>query len=163
MVLEPVVYGGGQEHGLRSGTENVALAVGPGAAADLAREHLGTDGPRRTAELRDRLHHRLADSLGSVWLNGHPDRRLPNTLNVSTTGVPGDALLAAIPELAASTGSACHAGITDPSPVLSAMGIDRDRALSAVRLSLGRWTTGPDIDRAAGLLIAAARQLRLRS
>lgn len=65
-----------------------------------------------------------------------------------------------VPELAASTGSACHAGTTDPSPVLTAMGIDLDRALSEVRLSLGRWTTGPDIDRAAELLIVAAGRLR---
>jgi cysteine desulfurase len=160
LTLEPVVYGGGQERGLRSGTENVALAVALGAAADLARADLASDGPSRLAALRDRLHDRLADALGHVRVNGHPDRRLPNTLNLSITGVPGDALLAAVPDLAASTGSACHAGTTDPSPVLSAMGIDRDRALSAVRLSLGRWTTGPDIDRAAELIIAAAQRLR---
>ena len=94
-----------------------------------------------------------------MWLNGHPDRRLPNTLNLSITGVPGDELLAAAPELAASTGSACHAGTTEPSPVLSAMGIDRDRALSAVRLTVGRWTTSSDIDRAAELLANAHRLL----
>jgi cysteine desulfurase len=160
LTLEPVVYGGGQEHGLRSGTENVALAVALGGAADLARADLDSDGPSRVVALRDRLHDRLADELGRVWVNGHPDRRLPNTLNLSIIGVPGDALLAATPELAASTGSACHAGTTDPSPVLSAMGIHRDGALSAVRLSLGRWTTGPDIDRAAEVLITAARRLR---
>ena len=95
-----------------------------------------------------------------MWLNGHPDRRLPNTLNLSITGVPGDALLAATPELAVSTGSACHSGTTEPSPVLSAMRINRDRALSAVRLTLGRWTTEPEIDRAAELLAATARRAR---
>jgi cysteine desulfurase len=160
LVLEPDIYGGGQEHGLRSGTENVALAVALGAAADLARDELTAGGARRLADLRDRLHHRLTHAVGEVRLNGHPDRRLPNTINVSFTGVHGDALLAAVPDLAASTGSACHAGTTEPSPVLSAMGMERDRALSAVRLSLGRWTTGPDIDHAAELLIAAARHLR---
>jgi cysteine desulfurase len=160
LTLEPVVYGGGQERGLRSGTENVAFAVALGAAAHLARADLASDGPGRLVALRNRLHHRLADELGRVQVNGHLDRRLPNTLNLSITGVPGDALLAAVPELAASTGSACHAGTTDPSPVLSAMGIDRDDALSAVRLSLGRWTTGPDIDGAADVLVAAARRLR---
>jgi cysteine desulfurase len=160
LTLEPVVYGGGQERGLRSGTENVVLAVALGAAADLARADLASDGPSRLAALRDRLQQRLADALGQVRVNGHPDRRLPNTLNLSITGVPGDALLAAVPDLAASTGSACHAGTTDPSPVLSAMGIDRDRALSAVRLSLGRWTTGPDTDRAAELLITAVQRPR---
>jgi cysteine desulfurase len=170
LALEPVIYGGGQEHGLRSGTENVALDVALGAAADLARADLAraglaradlaADGPSRLAELRDRLHHHLANALpGAAWLNGHPDQRLPNTLNLSITGVRGDDLLAAVPELAASTGSACHAGTTEPSPVLSTMGIDRDRALSALRLSLGRWTTEPDIDCAAELLASAARRL----
>jgi cysteine desulfurase len=161
--LEPVVYGGGQEHGLRSGTENVALAVALGAAADLAHADLAADAAHRLADLRDRLHHRLTDALGTVWLNGHPDRRLPNTLNVSIAGLPGDALLAATPGLAASTGSACRAGTTEPSPVLSAMGIDRDRALSAVRLTVGRWSTGPDIERAVELLAATARRLRQRA
>jgi cysteine desulfurase len=92
-----------------------------------------------------------------VHLNGHPDRRLPNTLNLSITGIRGDELLAAVPEIAASTGSACHAGTTDPSPVLSAMGTHRERALGAIRLSLGRWSTSSDIDRAAALLTAAHR------
>jgi cysteine desulfurase len=161
LTLEPVIYGGGQEHGLRSGTEDVALAVALGAAADLANADLAADGPSRLADLRDRLQQTLTDALpGTVWLNGHPDRRLPNTLNLSITGVPGDALLAATPELAASTGSACHAGTTEPSPVLSAMRINRDRALSAVRLTLGRWTTGPHVDRATELLAATARRLR---
>ena len=161
LTLEPLIYGGGQERGLRSGTENVALAAALGAAADLARADLTAGGPRRLADLRDRLHHRLSDALpGRIWLNGHPDHRLPNTLNLSITDLRGDELLAAVPDLAASTGSACHAGTTEPSPVLSAMGIDPDRATSAIRLSLGRWTTEADIDRAADLLTTAARRLR---
>jgi cysteine desulfurase len=161
--LEPIIYGGGQEHGLRSGTENVALAVALGAAADLARTDLA-DTPRRLADLRDRLHHHLTDALpGTVRLNGHPHQRLPNTLNISITGVRGDDLLAATPELAASTGSACHAGTTEPSPVLTAMGADPDHALSAVRLSLGRWTTAPDVDRAADLLTTAAHHPHART
>jgi len=96
--------------------------------------------------------------LGRVRLNGHPDRRLPNTLNVSVTGVRGDELLAAAPGLAASTGSACHSGDIEPSPVLSAMGAGLSRALSAVRLTLGRWSTAADVERAVSLLAAAARQ-----
>jgi cysteine desulfurase len=159
--LEPLVYGGGQEGGLRSGTENVAFAVALGEAASLVRAELATGHPPRQAELRDRLHHALADALPDrVELNGHPDERLPNTLNISTAGVSGRDLLAAIPDLAASTGSACHAGRTEPSPVLLAMGLARDRALGAVRLSAGRWTTASDVDRAADLLTAAARRLR---
>src|SRR4029450_6749114 len=90
LTLEPVVYGGGQERGLRSGTENVAFAVALGAAAHLARADVARAGPGRLVALRNRLHHRLADELGRVQVNGHLDRRLPNTLNLSITGVPGD-------------------------------------------------------------------------
>ncbi|MFJ3639593.1 cysteine desulfurase family protein [Streptomyces sp. NPDC090108] len=154
--LEPLVYGGGQEGGLRAGTENVALAVALGTAAVLAAEDLAGGGARRVGELRDRLHRRLTEALpGRVHLNGC-DRRLPNTLNVSIDGVTGQALLDAAPGVAASTGSACHSGTTAPSPVLSAMGLDDTRALAAVRLSLGRWTTAADVDRAARALIGAA-------
>jgi cysteine desulfurase len=153
LTLEPVVYGGGQEHGLRAGTENVVFAVALGAAADLA--CLDTELPRLTG-LRDRLHRALEMALpGAVHLNGHPDRRLPNTLNISITGVSGTSLLSAVPEIAASTGSACHSDTADPSPVLSAMGMHRDRAIGAIRLSLGRWSTTADVDRTAALLAAA--------
>jgi cysteine desulfurase len=121
--LEPVVYGGGQERGLRAGTENVALAVALGAAAHLARFELDAGGVDRIRILRDLLHHRLDELLpGRVQLNGHRDWRLPNTLNVSITGVTGDDLLAPTPGIAASTGAACHSGISEPSPVLLAMG-----------------------------------------
>jgi cysteine desulfurase len=148
--LEPLIYGGGQERGLRSGTESVALAVALGAAARLARTELDAGGADRIRLLRDLLHRRLDELLpGRVQLNGHHDRRLPNTLNVSITGVGGDDLLAATPGIAASTGSACHSGISEPSPVLLAMGHDPGRALSALRLTLGRWTTRDDIEQAA--------------
>ncbi|WP_204357719.1 MULTISPECIES: cysteine desulfurase family protein [unclassified Streptomyces] len=159
VALEPLVYGGGQESGLRAGTENVALAVALGTAAQLAAEDL-TDGARhRIAAMRDRLHDRLADGLpGRVRLNGPSGGRLPNTLNISIEGVRGHELLDAVPEIAASTGSACHSGDHRPSPVLSAMGLDPARGLSALRLSLGRWTTTDDIDRAIGLLTAAVQK-----
>jgi cysteine desulfurase len=158
--LEPVIYGGGQERGLRSGTENVALAIGLGAAADLARADLDAGGPRRLSGLRDRLHTGLAEMLsGRVVLNGHADHRLPNTVNVSIAGVRGDDLLAAAAGIAAATGSACHAGNTEPSPVLSAMGVDHDRALSALRLSLGRWSTADEVDLAIERVGEAAERL----
>ena len=151
--LEPLVPGGGQEHGLRAGTENVALAVALGTAADLAQHDLDTGQPAHLAALRDRLHHELRRRLpGRVHLNGHPDRRLPHTLNISIDGISSDALLAGLPELAASTGSACHSADLEPSPVLQAMGTDPSRALGALRLSLGRWTTAHEVDRAAQLL-----------
>ncbi|WP_338486127.1 cysteine desulfurase family protein [Streptomyces sp. SCSIO 75703] len=158
---EPVVYGGGQEGGLRAGTENVALAVALGTAAALAAADLADGAPGRLAALRDRLHRRLDAALpGRVRLNGPVERRLPTTLNISVDGAPGHALLAATPGLAASTGSACHDGDHRPSPVLTAMGLDGDRALGALRLSLGRGTTPADVETAADLLVGAARSAR---
>jgi cysteine desulfurase len=155
--LEPLVYGGGQERGLRAGTESVALAVALGAAARLARTEIDAGGVDRIRLVRDLLHRRLVELLpGRVQLNGHRDLRLPNTLNVSITGVGGDDLLAATPGIAASTGAACHSGISEPSPVLLAMGHDPGRALSALRLTLGRWTTRDDIEQAAHQIADAA-------
>jgi cysteine desulfurase len=155
--LRPLVEGGGQERGLRAGTENVALAVALGVAADLARAELATAKPAVLAGLRDLLEHELVARLpGRVTLNGHRQRRLPQTLNVSIAGVRGHELLEAVPEVAASTGSACHAGEDAPSPVLTAMGLDPARAMGAVRLSLGRWTTADDVLAAAELLAGAA-------
>jgi cysteine desulfurase len=159
--LEPLIHGGGQERGLRAGTENVALAVALGEATRLAAAELAAGGPQRLRELRDLLHRRLEELLPSlVNLNGHLAQRLPGTLNVSITGVRGDQLLAATPDVAAATGSACHAGSTEPSPVLLAMGHDKDRAASALRLTLGRWTTRDEIEAAATQIVATARTLR---
>ncbi len=155
--LEPLVGGGGQEAGLRAGTENLPHILALGAAAELASADLTHSEPDRLAALRHRLHHALDTALpGRVHLNGHPSQRLPHTLNVSITGVTGDALLAAAPDIAASTGSACHSGHTDPSPVLTSMGLSTDRALAALRLSLGRWSTPDQIDHAADQIIRAA-------
>ncbi len=154
--VRPVVHGGGQEGGLRSGTENVAGIAGLGAAAAHAAATLAAQHPRLTA-LRDKLHQLLAESLGHdrVTLNGHPDHRLPNTLNVSVAGTIGADLLAATPQVAASTGSACHDG-TIASPTLAAMGIDPARAAAAIRLSLGHTTTASDIHDAAIAIAKAA-------
>ncbi|QYX76169.1 cysteine desulfurase family protein [Streptomyces akebiae] len=155
--LEPLIYGGGQERGLRSGTENVALTVGLGAAAQLAAEELADGGVQRITALRDRLHTGLTTRLpGRIHLNGPAEPRLPNTLNISIDGIRGHELLDAVPEIAASTGSACHSGDHRPSPVLSAMGLPETRSLAALRLSLGRWTTADDIDRTVELLARAA-------
>lgn len=156
--LEPLVYGGGQEHGLRAGTENVALAVALGTAARLACDDLAAGGEHRVRQLRDRLHHALAAGLPDrIAVNGGAADRLPNTLNVSITGITGHELLAATPGIAASTGSACHSGNHEPSPVLTAMGLEPRRGLSALRLSLGRWSTADEIDRAAAEIVKAAR------
>ncbi|MFL4902050.1 cysteine desulfurase family protein [Streptomyces sp. MMS24-I2-30] len=159
--LEPVVYGGGQERGLRAGTENVALAVALGTAARLAVDELADGGAVRAAALRDGLQRRLTEGLpGRVRLNGPAAARLPNTLNVSIDGAVGHELLTACPQLAASTGSACHSGSHEPSPVLTAMGLPAERARGALRLSLGRWSHERDTETAAAALVHAAAALR---
>jgi cysteine desulfurase len=108
---------------------------------------------RRAVTARDLLHRELERLLpGRVHLNGHPDLRLPGTLNVSIDHVHGRALLAALPEIAAATGSACHEGVDAPSEVLLAMGLPPERANAALRLSLGRWTTEDELRRAAELI-----------
>ena len=157
--LEPVIYGGGQEAGRRSGTENVAYIVALGTACMLAQEQL-PEGQSRFQRLRDQLQRQLERYVPSrVFLNGHMTERLPNTLNVSIEGVIGEEVLAATPEIASSTGSACHEDSTDPSPVLMAMGMSRERALGALRLTLGRWTTEDEVERAARLLARSIASL----
>ena len=158
--LEPVIYGGGQEAGRRAGTENVASMVALGTACLLAQEHL-VESQVRLQRLRDELQGQLEVYLSSqVHLNGHITERLPNTLNISVEGVVGEEVLAATPEIASSTGSACHEGSTDPSPVLMAMGLSRERALGALRLTLGRWSTNEEVERAARLLARSIDSLR---
>lgn len=154
--LEPLVYGFGHERGIRAGTENVALIVALGTAAELAAADLAAGEPERLRQLRDQLHRRLSELLpGRVLLNGHPTQRLPNTANLALPPHEGQALLAAA-GVAASTGSACHTGIAQPSPVLTAMALPDTRTRSAIRLSLGRWTNTDDITHAATRLVAAA-------
>jgi cysteine desulfurase len=158
ITVTPVIRGGGQEHGLRSGTENTAGIAGLGAAAELAATTLATQQVRVTA-LRDARHRLLAAALGDrLALNGHPHHRLPNTLNISIAGIVGAQLLAAAPAVAASTGSACHDG-TVSSPVLTAMGCAPDRAAAAIRLSLGPATTHAEIEFAAQAICQAVQQL----
>ncbi|HZR42035.1 MAG TPA: cysteine desulfurase family protein [Ktedonobacteraceae bacterium] len=157
--LEPAIYGGGQEGGRRAGTENVAFTVALGTAAALAHERL-TASQMHMRQLRDFLQVQLDHYLpGAVHLNGHPTERLPNTLNVSIDGVVGEEVLAATPEIASSTGSACHEGNTEPSAVLTAMGLSRERALGALRLTLGRWSTEDEVERAAQLLERTVKSL----
>ncbi len=152
--LAPVLLGAGHERGLRPGTENVASIVGLGAACELAATHLSAEATRQRG-LRDRLWGGLCAAVPDLVLNGHPSERLPNTLNVSFPRARGSAVLAAAPEIAASTGSACHEGGETASGVLLAMGIDEATALGAVRLSLGRGTTVAEIDEAVRRQTAA--------
>ncbi|MEW6034627.1 MAG: cysteine desulfurase family protein [Chloroflexota bacterium] len=161
--VDPLVHGAGQEGGRRAGTENVPYMVGLGKACDIAKRTLSSY-QRETGQLRDRLHARIEAGLGegAVRLNGHPERRLPNTLNISIRGVVGEELLHQIPEVAASTGAACHSGSTEPSSVLLEMGLSRELALGALRLTLGRWSTRQEVDMAGERIVEVARHLAVR-
>jgi len=156
--IDNYIHGAGQEQKRRAGTENVPYIVGLGKACEIGRR-LIQDFGQCMKTLRDRLHKNIVNGLGAenVKLNGHPEQRLPNTLNISLKGVVGEELLRIMPEIAASTGSACHAGSTEPSEVLLAMGLSRDQALGALRLSLGRWSTKEEINEASRLIIQNAK------
>ncbi len=158
--LENFVHGAGQEGGRRAGTENVACMVGMGKACAIAGQLL-LEATVRLRALRDRLWQRLQAGLGErVVLNGHPEKRLPNTLNANFAGHVGADLLQKMPELAASTGSACHEGKVTQSAVLCAMGVPPALGKGALRLTVGRFTTEDDIDRAADVLLRAAGMAR---
>lgn len=157
--LTPLLLGAGHERGLRPGTENVASIVGLGVACERARRDLDVLGTRLRA-LRDRLWNELEARVPGLALNGHPDRRLPNTLNVRFPGVSGRALLEATREVAASTGSACHAGGESASSIVLAMGVTPQDALGSVRLTLGRSTTQGNVLRAAAALGRNWKSLR---
>jgi cysteine desulfurase len=153
--LENLIHGAGHESGRRAGTENVPYIVGLGMACQIARQGL-TAATTRLGHLRDRLWRHLQNRLGErVILNGHPENRLPNTLNVCFIGQVGADLLERVPEVAASTGSACHEGVIAQSPVLCAMRVPPEVGKGAVRLSVGRFITEDEVDRAADLLIRA--------
>jgi cysteine desulfurase len=155
IALPPLMVGAGHERGIRPGTENVASIVGLGVACEVAAAHL-QDGAERMLRLRERLWRRLAAGVPDLRRNSPVEGALPNTLNVSFPATTGSAVLAAAPEIAASTGSACHEDGESPSAVLLAMGIAHAVALGAVRLSLGSQTTTDDIDAAAAALVRAA-------
>ena len=156
--IDSFIHGAEQESGRRAGTENVPYMIGLGAACEIARKSLASY-QKDIKLLRDRLHAEIEAGLGkdNVRLNGHPDQRLPNTLNISIRGVVGEDLLGLLPEIAASTGAACHAGSTEPSGVLLAMGLSRDWALGALRLTMGRWNTPEEIDTVSKLIVERAK------
>jgi cysteine desulfurase len=150
--LEPLIHGAGHELGRRAGTESALLAVGLGAAAALAQDLASMEHVRA---VRDRFWQALQDRFGDrVVLNGHATHRLPNTLNVSFVGKIGADILAQLGDVAASTGSACHSGRIELSPVLAAMGVPEKIGMGAIRFSLGRMTTSDEIDQVVERLVA---------
>lgn len=159
--LPPLIRGGGQERGLRSGTENVPAIVGMGKAAEIAYESLHEEG-ERLKSLREKLYQGMRERIAGVLLNGDTEGTLPGILNVSIEGVPGEALVLNLDleGIRVSSGAACHSRRLEPSHVLLAMGFDRKRALEAVRFSLGRWTREEEIEHVLDVLPKVVQRLR---
>lgn len=157
--LKPLVHGGDQERGVRSGSLNVPGIVGMGAACALAGT-LRVDEAARLARLRDQLEQQLTAALDHVSVNGKSAPRLPNNLNISFAGIDGEALLMQLPDLAVSSGSACGSAVKRPSHVLTALGVAEEMAHATLRFGLGRSSTAENIDYAAQRVIEAVRRLR---
>jgi cysteine desulfurase len=164
VALPPLLLGGAQERRRRAGTENVPALVGFGKACEIAARDLHADAERMRAR-RDRLQAAISDRFPGTVVNGHPEERLPNTLNMSFPGLDGDSLIMGLDVLglAVSAGSACASGTQDPSPVLLAMGLDRATAGASVRFSLGPETTEADIDGAVEAVTEVVRRLHANS
>jgi cysteine desulfurase len=156
--LEPLLFGGGQESGLRSGTTNVPAIVGFGEACRIASEALWAEN-ERIAGLRDQLEQVLVKNIASVRINGDCNHRLPNTSSLTFPGVDADALLLNLPDVMMGTGSACTSGAIEPSHVLQAIGLNRDDASSTIRASLGRFTNESEIQKAGSLIVEAVSKL----
>jgi len=157
--INPLLHGGGQERGIRSGTENVIMSAALGEACGVAKERLRED-VVRIKMLRDRFETLLFKNIDGLVLNGHPEKRLPNTTNISVPGISGEEILRNVPRIIASTGAACHSGKNRISHVLSAMGVPEDVAIGALRFSLGRSNTEDQIEEASKLLISCINILR---
>ena len=161
VAIEPFMHGGGQERGLRSGTENVMLNVGLGRACELVQGDL-SDEMVRIRRLRDRLHDQIRSAIPDAVLNGHPEVRLPNTLFISFPGLIGEEILRKIPDLCTSTGAACHDQSVTLSHVLAAMRVTKEVGMGAIRLTLGRPTTQEEVDQASQRIVEAVDTIRVR-
>jgi cysteine desulfurase len=157
--LIPVIYGGGHERGLRSGTLNVPGIVGFGEAARLARREMTVESARFHA-WTEQIYNQLQMALGDVQLNGHPTERLPHNLNVSIPGLKARALIPQLKNIAIATGSACTSAKVEPSHVIEALGFGSERAHSAIRISVGRFTTDGEVEIATERIIEVVRELR---
>jgi cysteine desulfurase len=159
--VEAIIHGGGQQYGIRPGTENVAGAVALGRAALLAAREQPEEAPRLRA-LRVRLAERLRAAVADLTVNGDDGDTAPHVLNVAVAGADSEALLMHLDlaGVAASSGSACSTGAVEPSHVLVAMGVPRELALGAIRFSLGRESTAEDVDRVAEVMPAVVAKVR---
>jgi cysteine desulfurase len=160
--LAPQIHGGGHERGMRSGTLNVPGIVGLGEACRLAKQDFEQD-QAHYKRLRERLEQKIRSKLDHVELNGHPEWRLPTTLNLSFAYVEGESLIMGVPNVAVSSGSACTSASLEPSYVLRALGVGDELAHSSIRFSVGRFTTEQDVDEAAATIIETVTRLRAMS
>lgn len=158
LTLAPLFSGGGQENGVRSGTQAPALVAGLGAAARIAKEELVEEGAR-TAALMHSFRDHLFYALPGLLLNGHADERWQGNLNISFPGIDGDLLISTIRTLAISSGAACASAVSGPSYVLEALGRTKEEAQSSLRIGIGRFTTEAELDYAAGCLISSVEKL----
>jgi cysteine desulfurase len=158
--LEPMLFGGGQERGIRSGTHAVHQIVGLGVAAELSVDALTNGEVDRVKALRDRLWDELRANIDELYLNGSWEHRLPNNLNASFAYCEGEAMMMAIKELAVSSGSACTSASLEPSYVLRALGVTEDLAHTSIRFGLGRFNTDADVDFAVKLITSKVNWLR---
>jgi len=155
-----MIDGGGHERGARSGTVPVALAVGCGRAAEICRAVRTEEAPR-PSQRRDRLQDRILSSVDESYLNGHPERRLPHTLNISFAYVEGESILMGLnKEVALSSGSACTSSTLEPSYVIQALGVGADLAHSSIRYGLHRFTTEEEVDFVGDRSIEVVKKLR---
>ena len=157
--LEPHIHGGGHEGGVRSGTPNLPGAVALARALEIAEAELGEES-LRIAALRDKLEMTIVEKVDNCMVNGSNEHRLPNTSNISFPGIEGNALLASLPDLAVSSGSACTSSHPEASPVLLAMGVRQELAKASLRLSLGRFSTEDEVENAAARISEEVLRLR---
>jgi cysteine desulfurase len=157
--LEPRIYGGGHERGIRSGTLNVPAIVGFGEALRIAEREMEADAVRFRGWTQ-KIYQRLTGEIDGIQLNGHPTQRLPHNLNLSLPGIDSKALVMNLKDVAISTGSACTSATVEPSHVILALGFGEERAHSAIRISVGRFNTGDQIELAIDRIVETIRQLQ---
>jgi cysteine desulfurase len=157
--LTPIIFGGGHERGMRSGTLAVPIIVGMGAAAEVARTEMPEESKRLMA-LRERLRAKIQDRIKETYINGSMEHRLPGNLNISFAYVEGEAMLMALKDVAVSSGSACTSASLEPSYVLRALGIGEELAHTSIRFGLGRFNTDEEVDYVADLVCDKVNKLR---
>jgi len=159
--IQPTIQGGGQERGLRSGTENVPAIVGMGKAAEIARKEMKPESVRFSS-LRDRLIEGVLDKIPHSFLNGHPTKRLPNNANLRFSYIEGESLILSLDMegVSTSSGSACTSKTLEPSHVLLAIGLAHEEAHGSLLFTLGRWTTREEIDYVVEILPDIVKRLR---